>query len=297
MRTSERRALAWAAAGHVALAAALSLGWSRMAETQPVPPGIAVDLELAEAGGGGAPAAAAPAPAAAAPEPLPEAQPEPPAPEEAQPLAPEPQEVVEPEPEPVAEPAPQPTPARREQPPRPERRPPPRAEPIGRTERPAQARPAEPDARELAAALDRALARPAPAAREARPAPGPDAGRGPGATAAARPGPAGGGGLSPDALASLAAAIKAQVTRCWNPPVGQARPSTVTLRLQLARDGSLARPPEIVAQTGETDPALRRPFDESARRAVLQCAPLRLPAEMYDAWRDVELNFDPRDLA
>jgi hypothetical protein len=79
--------------------------------------------------------------------------------------------------------------------------------------------------------------------------------------------------------------------------VGQARPSTVTLRLQLTRDGAMARPPEIVAQSGETDPALRRPFDESARRAVLQCAPLRLPPEMYDAWRDVELNFDPRDLA
>lgn len=295
MRASERRALAWAAAGHVALAAGLSLGWSRMAETQPAPPGIAVDLELAEAGGGAPAAAAEPAPAAAAPEPLPEALPEPPAEEEAQPLPPEPQPAVEPEPEPVAEPAPPPPPPRREPPPRPERQPPPRAE---RTERPApHARPAEPDARDLAAALDRALARPAPAVREARPAPGPDTGRRPGATAMARPGPAGGGGLSPDALASLAAAIKAQVTRCWNPPVGQARPSTVTLRLQLARDGSLARPPEIVAQTGESDPALRRPFDESARRAVLQCAPLRLPAEMYDAWRDVELNFDPRDLA
>jgi hypothetical protein len=71
----------------------------------------------------------------------------------------------------------------------------------------------------------------------------------------------------------------------------------VTLRLQLARDGAVARPPEIVAQAGETDPALRRPFDESAKRAVLQCAPLRLPPELYDAWRDVELNFDPRELA
>jgi hypothetical protein len=35
---------------------------------------------------------------------------------------------------------------------------------------------------------------------------------------------------------------------------------------------------------------------ESARRAVLRCAPYSLPAEKYDAWREVIINFDPREL-
>jgi hypothetical protein len=34
----------------------------------------------------------------------------------------------------------------------------------------------------------------------------------------------------------------------------------------------------------------------SGRRAIVLCAPLELPAELYDAWAEVEVEFDPRDL-
>jgi colicin import membrane protein len=35
---------------------------------------------------------------------------------------------------------------------------------------------------------------------------------------------------------------------------------------------------------------------ESARRAILRCQPYRLPIAKYDVWKDVEVNFDPRDM-
>jgi hypothetical protein len=29
---------------------------------------------------------------------------------------------------------------------------------------------------------------------------------------------------------------------------------------------------------------------------VLSCAPYNLPADKYDTWQDVKVNFDPQDL-
>ena len=46
---------------------------------------------------------------------------------------------------------------------------------------------------------------------------------------------------------------------------------------------------------GEVDnQAYARAFVETARRAVLRCAPLELPDDLYSYWREFELNFDPR---
>lgn len=102
------------------------------------------------------------------------------------------------------------------------------------------------------------------------------------------------------ALASLEAAIRAQIAPCWNPPAGGAdvREMTVVLRIRLNRDGSIAAPPELVSQTGATEAnaAYARAFAETARRAVLRCTPLELPADLYADWREFELNFDPRML-
>jgi hypothetical protein len=108
-------------------------------------------------------------------------------------------------------------------------------------------------------------------------------------------------GLSdPRALATLEAAIRAQIAPCWNPPVGGAdvKDMTVVLRIRLNRDGSVAAAPEFVSQTGATDAnsAYARAFVETARRAVLRCAPLDLPPDLYAEWREFELNFDPRML-
>ena len=41
---------------------------------------------------------------------------------------------------------------------------------------------------------------------------------------------------------------------------------------------------------------IERAAAESARRAVLACAPYSLPSDKYEAWADVIVHFDPRDM-
>jgi hypothetical protein len=104
--------------------------------------------------------------------------------------------------------------------------------------------------------------------------------------------------LSPLQAATLEQAIRAQIAPCWNPPIGGADVAQMTavLRIRLNRDGSVAAPPEFVSQTGASagNQAYARAFVESARRAVLRCAPLTLPDDLFVHWREFELNFDPR---
>jgi len=104
--------------------------------------------------------------------------------------------------------------------------------------------------------------------------------------------------ISPRQVATLEQAIRAQIAPCWNPPIGGADVAemTVVLKIRLNSDGSVALPPEFVSQTGASagNQAYARAFVETARRAVLRCAPLDLPADLYTHWREFELNFDPR---
>ena len=104
--------------------------------------------------------------------------------------------------------------------------------------------------------------------------------------------------LSATQAATLEQSIRAQIAPCWNPPLGgeDVAQMTVVLRIRLDRDGSVAAQPEFVSQTGATagNQAYARAFVETARRAVLRCAPLKLPEGLYAFWREFELNFDPR---
>lgn len=104
--------------------------------------------------------------------------------------------------------------------------------------------------------------------------------------------------IGPRLVATLEQAIRAQIAPCWNPPIGGADVAdmTVVLKIRLNIDGTVALPPQFVSQTGATagNQAFARAFVESARRAVLRCAPLDLPADLHVHWREFELNFDPR---
>lgn len=104
--------------------------------------------------------------------------------------------------------------------------------------------------------------------------------------------------LSAIQAATLEQAIRAQIAPCWNPPIGGADVAgmTAVLRIRLNRDGSVSVPPEFVTQMGATagNQAYARAFVETAKRAVLRCAPLQLPDELFAHWREFELNFDPR---
>jgi hypothetical protein len=68
----------------------------------------------------------------------------------------------------------------------------------------------------------------------------------------------------------------------------------VVFRVLFKRDGSLAADPAMVAGTASPfGPAMA----ESAKRALLSCQPFKmLRAETYDAWKDIEITFDPREM-
>jgi colicin import membrane protein len=90
-------------------------------------------------------------------------------------------------------------------------------------------------------------------------------------------------------------ALRARLAQCWSPPLGWTDPSEVrvVLMLNLNQDGTVNGAPEVVespqGQYSTTAP-------ESAVRAVRRCAPYNLPADKYDAWRQVRVTFDPRDM-
>jgi outer membrane biosynthesis protein TonB len=90
-------------------------------------------------------------------------------------------------------------------------------------------------------------------------------------------------------------ALRAKISQCWNPPVGGlgADAIKVKLRMQLRQDGSLSRDPQIVNRAGS--PYFRAAAD-AAVRAVMLCQPYELPARKYALWRDMILNFDPREM-
>ncbi len=90
-------------------------------------------------------------------------------------------------------------------------------------------------------------------------------------------------------------ALRARIAQCWNPPPGGlgADAIIVKLRLRLNEDGSLVGYPTI-ANSGSS-PFFQAAAD-SAVRAVFQCQPYSLPSEKYAVWRDMILNFDPRQM-
>ena len=91
-------------------------------------------------------------------------------------------------------------------------------------------------------------------------------------------------------------ALRARLTQCWNPPAGVDANTKihVSLRVLLKQDGSLAQPPAVVeASQSALGPALA----ESAQRALLVCQPFTmLRPEHYDQWKDLQLDFDPREM-
>lgn len=90
-------------------------------------------------------------------------------------------------------------------------------------------------------------------------------------------------------------ALRRQIQRCWSPPVAVRGASDLAVRLRLAlnADGTLSRPPEVL--TSGSGLGFLAAAD-SARRAVLRCQPYDLPAGKYEAWRDINVNFDPREM-
>lgn len=95
-------------------------------------------------------------------------------------------------------------------------------------------------------------------------------------------------------------AFKVQVGRCWNVPVGapNANELIVLMHIQLRPDGTLMAPPEFVDESRyNSGDAYYRAAADAARRAVIQCQPYTLPAQKYETWREIEMQFDPSMMA
>ncbi len=91
-------------------------------------------------------------------------------------------------------------------------------------------------------------------------------------------------------------ALRQKLGGCWSIPAGvdDAGVLKVSVRFRLDRSGVLEGRPEIIAGGAASGPG--RTAAESAVRAVQKCAPFNLPADKYDSWSEVVVNFDPSDM-
>jgi outer membrane biosynthesis protein TonB len=93
-------------------------------------------------------------------------------------------------------------------------------------------------------------------------------------------------------------ALRSQMSKCWNVPVGAPDPTALVLRVRvfLNEDGTVASPPQLVDQARVGDPYFRAAAD-AAIRAVHVCGPYNLPPEKYASWNEIVITFDPRQMA
>jgi colicin import membrane protein len=101
--------------------------------------------------------------------------------------------------------------------------------------------------------------------------------------------------LSASELAILAQIIKSCVQSKWTVMSGGegADQTIVKIRLRFNPDGRLAGAPTVMNQQNSP---LFLAVSDSALRAVQACEPFPLPADKYDVWKDIVLNFDPKDM-
>ena len=94
-------------------------------------------------------------------------------------------------------------------------------------------------------------------------------------------------------------ALKAQIFGCWSIPLGlpYSENLLVRIKLQLKPDGSIIRT-EIVdhARMNKPGQGFYKVLAESALRAIKLCQPLRVPSKGYERWKELQLNFDAREM-
>jgi len=94
-------------------------------------------------------------------------------------------------------------------------------------------------------------------------------------------------------------ALKAQIFGCWSIPLGLPfnEDLLVRIKLQLKPDGSIIKT-EILdhARMNRPGQGFYKVLAESALRAVKLCQPLRVPTSGYERWKELQLNFDAREM-
>ena len=94
-------------------------------------------------------------------------------------------------------------------------------------------------------------------------------------------------------------ALKAQIFGCWSIPLGLPYNENllVRIKLQLKPDGTVIKS-EILdhARMNKPGQGFYKVLAESALRAVKMCQPLRVPTKGYERWKELQLNFDAREM-
>ena len=94
-------------------------------------------------------------------------------------------------------------------------------------------------------------------------------------------------------------ALKAQIFGCWSIPLGLPYNENllVRIKLQLNPDGTVSKS-EILdhARMNKPGQGFYKVLAESALRAVKLCQPLRVPTTGYERWKELQLNFDAREM-
>ena len=94
-------------------------------------------------------------------------------------------------------------------------------------------------------------------------------------------------------------ALKAQLFSCWSIPLGLPYNENllVKIKLKLKPDGSVIKT-EILdhARMNKPGQGFYKVLAESALRAIQMCQPLRVPTTGYERWKDLQLNFDAREM-
>jgi len=227
-----------------------------------------------------------PEPPVPAPVPPPSAEmppsPEPPKPPEPKPAPPPP--LLKP-PEPKPEP---PKPTERAEVPKPKQKPEPPQQ-MARNEAKAEQKKYDPG--QFEALLRNLAAQPT--------APSPDAPPQRPRIASARPSSQPRAPLGSQITASEVDLVREQIARCWNVPAGarDAKDLVVEVRVAVDPDGTVRQATIVDQARLGSDPSFRAAA-ESARRAFFNplCRPLRLPPEKYAIWKDLVVDFSPKDI-
>jgi hypothetical protein len=94
-------------------------------------------------------------------------------------------------------------------------------------------------------------------------------------------------------------ALKAQIFGCWSIPLGLPynKNLLVRIKLKLKPDGSVIKT-EVIdhARMNKPGQGFYKVLAESALRAIQLCQPLRVPTTGYERWKDLQLNFDAREM-
>ena len=218
-------------------------------------------------------------------EPAPSAEmppsPEPPTPPEPKPAPPPPLKPPEPKPEP-------PKPTEKAEVPRPKEKPVPPQQ-MAKNETKAEQKKYDPS--QFEALLKNLAAQPT--------MPSPDAPPQRPRIASARPSSQPRAPLGSQITASEVDLVRQQIARCWNVPAGarDAKDLVVEIRVAVDPDGTV-RQAMIVDQARLGGDPFFRAAAESARRAFFNplCRPLHLPPDKYAIWKDLVVDFSPKDI-